>query len=174
NRQLTELPSIERNIYSFLTLDSTVNSGPTGNAEAFRVETGGSFSISGSRPSAATFKIDGQANTDPTFGTPTITPSLDSVKEFQLQNNAYSAEFEGITQVNVATKGGTNRFHGSIFDFVQMRAASPARTGSGSTSSAGLSVGQSGYRALGKAALRSSAKIAPSSFSVMKVVETIR
>ncbi len=119
NRQLTELPSIERNIYSFLTLDSTVNSGPTGNAEAFRVETGGSFSISGSRPSSVTFKIDGQANNDPTFGTPTITPSLDSVREFQLQNNAYSAEFEGITQVNVATKGGTNRFHGSIFDFVQ-------------------------------------------------------
>jgi Carboxypeptidase regulatory-like domain len=119
NKQLTDLPSLDRNIYSFLTLDSTVNSGPTGNAEAFRVETGGSFSISGSRPSSVTFKIDGQANNDPTFGTPTITPSLDSVKEFQLQNNAYSAEFEGITQVNVATKGGTDRFHGSVFDFVQ-------------------------------------------------------
>src|SRR5688572_5070259 len=119
NKQLTELPSVDRNIYSFLTLDSTVNTGPTGNAEAFRIETGGSFSISGSRPSSVTFKIDGQANNDPTFGTPTITPSLDSVKEFQLQNNAYSAEFEGITQVNVATKGGTSRVHGSIFDFVQ-------------------------------------------------------
>lgn len=119
NKQLTELPSVDRNIYGFLTLDSTVNSGPTGNAEAFRVESGGSFSISGSRPSSVTFKIDGQANNDPTFGTPTITPSLDSVKEFQLQNNAYSAEFEGITQINVATKGGTTGFHGSLFDFVQ-------------------------------------------------------
>jgi hypothetical protein len=41
------------------------------------------------------------------------------VKEFQLQNNAYSAEFEGITQVNVATKSGTGRFHGSVFEFAQ-------------------------------------------------------
>lgn len=119
DRQLTQLPTSSRNIYSFLTLDSTVNSGPTGNAEAFRIESGGSLSISGSRPSSVTFKMDGAANNDPTFGTPTITPSIDSVKEFQLQNNAYSAEFEGITQVNVATKSGTSRFHGSAFEFAQ-------------------------------------------------------
>jgi hypothetical protein len=118
-KQLTELPSINRNIYSFLTLDSTVNNGPTGNAEAFRLESGGSFAVAGSRPSSVTFKIDGQANNDPTFGTPTITPSLDTVKEFKLQNNAYSAEFEGITQVNVATKSGNNRLHGSLFEFAQ-------------------------------------------------------
>jgi len=119
-RQLTEIPiPSNRNVYSFLTLDSTVNTGPTGNAEAFRLESGGSFSISGTRPSSITFKIDGQANNDPTFGTPTITPSLDSIKEFQLQNNAYSAEFEGITQVNIATKSGTNQFRGSLFEFVR-------------------------------------------------------
>jgi len=118
-RQLTELPSSERNIYAFLLLDSTVNAGPSGNAEAFRIESGGSLSISGTRPSSITFKIDGVANNDPTFGTPTITPSLDSVKEFQLQNNAYSAEFEGVTQVNIASKGGASQFHGSLFEFAR-------------------------------------------------------
>src|SRR6266545_494078 len=125
SKQLTDLPSINRNIYGFLTLDSTVNNGPTGNAEAFRLESGGSFAIAGSRPSSVTFKIDGQANNDPTFGTPTITPSLDTVKEFKLQNNAYSAEFEGITQVNVATKSGANRLHGSLFEFAQNSAFEP-------------------------------------------------
>ncbi len=119
SRQITELPSADRNIYSFLNLDSTVTSGFGGNAEAFRLESGGTFVISGTRASSVTFKIDGQANTDPTFGTPTITPSMDTVKEFQLQNNAYSAEFEGITQVNIATKTGSSAFHGSAFEFVQ-------------------------------------------------------
>ncbi|HKO99125.1 MAG TPA: TonB-dependent receptor [Pyrinomonadaceae bacterium] len=119
DRQLTQLPTQTRNIYGFLLLDSTVNNGPTGNAEAFRIETGGSMSISGTRPSSVTFKTDGAANNDPTFGTPTITPSIDSVKEFQLLNNAYSAEFEGITQVSVATKSGSGRFHGSAFEFLQ-------------------------------------------------------
>ncbi|MGD9631489.1 MAG: TonB-dependent receptor [Pyrinomonadaceae bacterium] len=121
SKTLTDLPSQNRNIYEFLSLDSTVNGQGvnSSNAEAFRVESGGTMSIGGSRPSSVTFKIDGQANNDPTFGTPTITPSLDSVKEFQLQNNAYSAEFEGITQVNIASKSGTARFHGSLFDFAQ-------------------------------------------------------
>ncbi len=51
SRQLTELPSSDRNIYSFLTLDSTVTSGFGGNAEAFRLESGGTFVISrGRRP----------------------------------------------------------------------------------------------------------------------------
>lgn len=119
NKQLTELPSGDRNIYNFILLNSNVNQPPGGNAVAFRLESGGSFSISGTRPSTATFKIDGLSNTDPTFGTPTITPSLDSVQEFLLQNSAYSAEFEGIGQVNVATKAGADRVHGSIFDFLR-------------------------------------------------------
>ena len=117
--QLANTPSNGRNIYEFLTLDSTTVNGPTGNAEAFRVESGGSFSVSGTRPSSVTYKIDGQANNDPTFGTPSITPAVDSVKEFQLVNNAYSAEFEGITQVNIASKTGTSGFHGSVYDYVQ-------------------------------------------------------
>jgi len=118
-KQLTDLPSQDRNIYGFLNLDSTVTSGFSGNAEAFRLESGGTFVVSGTRASSITFKIDGQANTDPTFGTPTITPTMDSVKEFQLQNNAYSAEYEGITQINIASKAGTSAFHGSGFEFAQ-------------------------------------------------------
>ena len=117
NKTLIELPSGDRNIYSFLLLNSNVAQPPGGNATAFRLESGGSFSISGTRPSALTFKTDGMSNTDPTFGTPTITPSLDSVHEFQLQNNTYAAQFEGIAQVNVATKAGGQRFHGSLFEF---------------------------------------------------------
>jgi hypothetical protein len=125
NKQLTELPSGDRNIYSFILLNSNVNQPPGGNGPAFRLESGGSFSISGTRPSTATFKIDGLSNTDPTFGTPTITPSLDSVQEFQVQNSAYSAEYEGIGQVNVATKAGTSRIHGSLFEFVRNDALQP-------------------------------------------------
>ena len=121
SQQLLDLPTPSRNIYSFLAIDSTVNGlgVNSSNAEAFRVESGGTMSIAGTRPSSITFKIDGQGNNDPTFGTPTITPSLDTIKEFQLQTNSYSAEFEGITQVNIASKSGTSRFHGSLFEFAQ-------------------------------------------------------
>lgn len=121
NQQLNDLPSGNRNVYTFLSLDSTVNGqgvNPS-NAETFRLESAGTISVGGGRPSSVTYKVDGQANNDSTFGTPTITPALETVKEFQLQNNAYSAEFEGFSQVNIATKSGTSRFRGSAFEFLQ-------------------------------------------------------
>jgi carboxypeptidase family protein/TonB-dependent receptor-like protein len=125
SKTLVELPSADRNVYDFMTLSSTVTAPAGGNAPAFRLDSGGSFSISGTRPSSITFKIDGLANTDPGFGTPTITPSLDAVHEFQVQNNAYSAQYEGIGQVNVATRSGTSLLRGSIFEFGRNEALQP-------------------------------------------------
>lgn len=123
--RIETLPSLDRNVFEFMTLASNVTAPPGGAAPAFRMESGGSFSISGTRPSSITFKIDGLANTDPGFGTPTITPSLDSVQEFQVQNNAYSAEFEGIGQINVATKSGSSRFRGGVTEFLRNEALQP-------------------------------------------------
>lgn len=125
SKALVELPSGDRNVFEFLTLNSNVTAPPGGNAVAFRLESGGSFAVSGTRPSSLTFKTDGLANTDPGFGTPTITPSLDSIHEFQVQNNAYSAEYEGIGQVNVATKSGSNVFSGSLFEYLRNEALQP-------------------------------------------------
>src|SRR5690606_26086049 len=122
---LTQLPTIDRNVYEFMLLTSNVTQPPGGNAVAFRLESGGSFAVSGTRPSSITFRVDGLSNTDPGFGTPTITPTLDSVQEFQVQNNAYSAEFEGIGQVNVATKSGTSAFHGSLSEFYRSKNLQP-------------------------------------------------
>lgn len=125
SKTLIDLPSTDGNVYNVLTLNSNVTAPAGGNAPAFRLESGGTFSVSGTRPSSITFKIDGLANTDPGFGTPTITPSIDSIQEFQVQNNAYSAEYEGIGQVNVATKAGGRRFSGSLYEQFQNEALQP-------------------------------------------------
>jgi hypothetical protein len=67
SQTLIDLPSNDGNVYNVLALDSSVTAPAGGNAPAFRLESGGSFSISGTRPSSVTFKIDGLTNTDPGF-----------------------------------------------------------------------------------------------------------
>ncbi|HLV02644.1 MAG TPA: carboxypeptidase-like regulatory domain-containing protein, partial [Acidobacteriota bacterium] len=75
---------------------------------------------------AANMTVDGVANND--VGNERILgpiPSLDAIAEFKVIANLAPAEFgRGSAQVVVATKAGTNEFHGSLFAFNRNRALS--------------------------------------------------
>src|SRR5260370_8491266 len=47
--------------------------------------------IGGARPNANFFLLDGATNTDPTFNTQNLSPSPDSVMEFQVATTSYTA-----------------------------------------------------------------------------------
>jgi Carboxypeptidase regulatory-like domain/TonB dependent receptor len=88
----------------------------------------GDISFAGQRGTLNSMVVDG-ANNDNTFFGQTVgrtgsgrAPyqfSQDAVKEFQVNSNAYSAEYgrAGGAVINVVTKSGTNDYHGSVFDF---------------------------------------------------------
>lgn len=88
----------------------------------------GDISFAGQRGTLNSLVVDG-ANNDNTFFGQTVgrtgsgrAPyqfSQDAVKEFQVNSNAYSAEYgrAGGAVINVVTKSGTNDYHGSVFDF---------------------------------------------------------
>ena len=48
-------------------------------------------------------------------------PSVDAVAEFKVKTNNYSAEFgrSAGTIVSATTRSGTNKFHGSAWEFVR-------------------------------------------------------
>src|SRR5689334_12330503 len=79
------------------------------------------ITIGGNRPNAKYFLLDGATNTDPTFNTMNFSPSPDSVQEFLVQTGSYSAEMGGAGggQVNIITRAGTSKFHGTAYEYLR-------------------------------------------------------
>jgi len=78
-------------------------------------------SIGGSRPNANYFLLDGATNTDPTFNTQNLSPSPDAVQEFEVETGSYSADMGGAGggQINIATRSGSEHFHGVAYDYLR-------------------------------------------------------
>ena len=79
-----------------------------------------SVSISGAQSNSNLFLVDGEYNLDSGGnGNLLVTPSVDSIEEFKILRNDYSAEFGSATGgvINVVTKSGGQDFHGSVYDF---------------------------------------------------------
>ena len=114
-RPVQELPLNGRNVLSLaLTLPGVVETNPDSNAT-------GTYSIGGGRSDSVTFLLDGGLNNDLLDNRVVYNPNPDTVAEFRVLENNYTAEYGrnsgGI--VSVVTKSGTNQFHGSLFDFLR-------------------------------------------------------
>ncbi len=65
------------------------------------------------------FELDGTDNQDPILGIIVINPSMDAVTETKITTQNYDAELgKAVSAVVTAqTRSGTNKFHGSAYDF---------------------------------------------------------
>ena len=86
----------------------------------------GGFSAGGQRTTDNNYLLDGfDNNTDDTSfdsnQAEVIKPSVDAIREFKVQTNAYSAEFGRAAGgvVNLTLKSGTNTFHGTAYNFLR-------------------------------------------------------
>jgi len=77
--------------------------------------------IGGARPNANFFLLDGAINTDPTFNTQNLSPSPDSVMEFQVVTSSYTADMGGGGggQINIVTRSGTSNYHRTVYEFLR-------------------------------------------------------
>ena len=75
--------------------------------------------INGQTGRSNLFYIDGIYATDPFFSTVSISPSVDAIHEFQEQTHTDQAQFGQSTggTINLSTRGGTNQYHGSAYEF---------------------------------------------------------
>src|SRR6266567_6361823 len=122
-RQMEELPLNGRNFEQLISLAPGVSSVNTmaPNARQGRAAV---FSAAGARPEGYVILQDDES-IDNFFkrGIGTITGTslgLEAISEFQTLTNTYGAQFGGNgAVVNAVSKSGTNRFHGSAYDFIR-------------------------------------------------------
>jgi len=119
NQEVNELPMNGRNLNQLALITGAVAPANQSNVEAGSASTVQTFSVAGGRSNTNSFLIDGVANTDDAIDNSALHPSLEMVQEFKLEANNYSAEFGHYSggQVNITTRGGTDQFHGSLFEF---------------------------------------------------------
>jgi carboxypeptidase family protein len=81
---------------------------------------GTGISVNGNRARSNNFQIDGSDNNDLSVAGPALfVDAQDSLQEYQIITNNFSAQY-GRNQgaiVNLVTKGGSNDFHGTLFEY---------------------------------------------------------
>ena len=95
--------------------------GAPGSTQALGGFVGNGFSVAGGRSNSVTFMLDGGVNNTVANSVATVDPNPDTVAEFRIVTNNYSAEYGrsngGI--VNVVTKSGSNEIHGTAYDYLR-------------------------------------------------------
>ena len=111
--KILELPIAGRDVYTLLVLQPNVSSD---NATA----RGLGFSVNGQQSSSSNFLLDGVDNNDLQVTGPAAKVSADAVMEYRMSTSNFTAEFgrSSGTIANAITRSGTNRFHGTLFEYL--------------------------------------------------------
>ena len=132
-RQVKDLPLNGRSYDLLLTLNPGVvnfTSEKTGGIGVSNSTTGNNFAVSGNRPQQNLFLLNGieytgaaENNMQP-GGSSQQLLGIDAVREFNVLRDSYDAQYGKRPggQVIIVTQSGTNRFHGSVFEFLRNNA----------------------------------------------------
>ncbi len=82
------------------------------------------FNTAGNREDTVNFMINGINLNDMVQNQITFQPTIDTVQEFKVDNSTFSAEYgrNSGAIVNIATRSGTNDFHGEVYEFLRNNA----------------------------------------------------
>ena len=121
SREVEQIPLNGRQFLQLAQLSDAVVIPPGGTRGGALQQAGPLPNVGGQRAGHNIYMLDGFKVTDELFNNLVINPSIDSIREFKIQKSMYPPEFGGKASalINVATKSGSNRFHGSLFEFVR-------------------------------------------------------
>jgi Carboxypeptidase regulatory-like domain/TonB-dependent Receptor Plug Domain len=119
--QVETLPLNGRNFAQLALLNAGVAAAGGGGGQQGGEGGSSGYSSNGQRSSSNNFLVDGIDNNDYQAGAVGQLPSVDSIQEFQVQTNNFSAQYgrNSGSVVNLITKSGTNKIHGSAYEFLR-------------------------------------------------------
>ncbi len=114
-KEILQLPLDGRSYLDLLSLQSGVAPASTRN------EGPGDVSVNGQRENSNGFLVNGGDVSNVGNFQAGIQPNIDSIQEFRLVTNSFDAEYGRFSGAltNAITKSGTNRIHGSAFEFLR-------------------------------------------------------
>lgn len=123
-RAIKELPLNGRNFAALVYLTPGITPGQANEnlsgASTFNPRGASNFNALGHQANANAWLLDGIDNNEYSFNTVIIAPSVEQVREFKVLSGVFSAEFgRGAGVVSVATKSGSNLFHGTVFEYLR-------------------------------------------------------
>ena len=128
NEYVRDIPLSNRSMFGLVFLAGGVSE-TAGQGTSDSYPSGTNFVSNGQRNATAEIRLDGALTSAPEQGEGATTnvyyqPSVETVQEFKVENNSFSAEYgnNGGTVVNIVMKQGTNKFHGSGWWFGQRSA----------------------------------------------------
>lgn len=120
-KPVADLPLNGRNFLELANLTPGVVPATAASSQQGRIGRSGlSTHIAGGRGYANSYLIDGIESRGARLGEISFLPSPDTIKEFKIQQNYYSAEYgtnPGI--VSISIKSGSNLFHGTAYEFLR-------------------------------------------------------
>jgi outer membrane receptor protein involved in Fe transport len=119
SQQVTQLPSLNRNPYDLVATSSNVAEDPSNKFNGVGSVRGTGFNINGLRTASTDALLDGGENVDLFTTQVGQQIPLDAVQQFRVLTSDFDAQYGRASGgvVNVATKSGTNSWHGSLYEF---------------------------------------------------------
>lgn len=112
--RIETLPLVNRNFLNILNFSPGVVAG------GYAGQGGGYTRVNGVTGGSATFFVDGQSVNDRFTNELQITPqAVPTIQELKITTSNGSAEYGTPGVIDVVTKGGTNQFHGQIYELYQ-------------------------------------------------------
>jgi len=120
---VAQLPTIGRNPYVFVALAAGIQyTGDPTYVNPWDASGPSAFTANGFGSGTSQFLLDGVPNMR--MDVVSFSPSPDAVEEMRAQTNAFDAEYghSAAAFINVTTRGGTNQWHGNLYDYLRNEA----------------------------------------------------